>query len=177
MHEFVLKERRSGCYIRSMKGYLSIGLRALIIVAVASSVGLGVNLVSPKAIPWIYERPTELAVEGKKIPLISEAKAFEYFDDVDTVFVDTRDEEDYSKAHVKGAISLPASSKETRFEAVQPFLPEEARVILYCSGPDCEMARQVAQFLAPLGYKNIMIMEAGYPAWEKANYPVERTSR
>jgi rhodanese-related sulfurtransferase len=177
MTEFVLKERGARCYIRRMKGYLSIALRSLIIVVVASLIGLGVNLVSPKTIPWIYERPAELTIDGRKIPLIDEAKAFQFFEDVDTVFVDTRDEEDYSKAHIKGAISLPASSKETRFEAVQPFVPEEARVILYCGGPDCEMAQKVAHFLAPFGYKRITIMQAGFPAWEKANYPVERASR
>jgi len=174
---FVLKDGAGRCYIPGMKGYLSIALRSVVIVVVASLIGLGVNLVSPKAIPWIYARSVELVVDGNTIPLISEANAFEFFADVETVFVDTRDEEDYSRAHIKGAISLPAPSKEQRFESVQPFLPEESRVILYCSGPDCEMAQQVAHFLVPLGYRNVVIMEAGFTAWEKANYPVERASR
>ena len=160
-----------------MDGYLSIVLRSVIIVVLASLIGLGINLVSPRAIPWIYTPPVELAIEGTKITLIDEKKAFELLDDVETVFVDTRDEEDYSRAHIQRAVSLPASTKEQRFESVQPLLPEEARLVLYCSGPECEMARQVSHFLVRLGYRNLFIMEAGFPAWDKAGYPVERASR
>jgi len=156
-----------------MTDYAGILLRAVIIVVFASLVGLAVNLFSPKGIPWIYAVPLEVTVAGVKIPFIDEKKARELYDDGETVFLDTREEENYADGHIKGAHSLPAHEKEERFPAIQPLLTEEARIILYCSGPDCEMAETVAQLLVPLGYKNLMIMNRGFPAWKNAGYPVQ----
>jgi rhodanese-related sulfurtransferase len=157
-----------------MKKCLGIISRALIILAVASAVGLGLNVVSSKPIPWIYVPPEELQLQGGvKVPLLDEKEARKLFDEEGVVFVDTRHKEDYEKRHVKGAIFLPPDNKEEQFVAVQPLLPEDARLILYCYGPQCEMAEEVANFLVQLGYKKMIIMTAGYKAWEQAEYPVE----
>jgi rhodanese-related sulfurtransferase len=37
-------------------------------------------------------------------------------------------------------------------------MPEDSRLILYCYGPQCDMAEEVAKFLVQLGYKKMMIM-------------------
>jgi len=156
-----------------MKEHLLILVRAVLILVCASFVGLGVNLISPKSLPWEYVPPKEIEAHGVKVPLIDEQAAFKLFDSEGTVFVDTRKKEDYSERHVKGAVFLPPEEKEELFPAVQPFLPEDARVILYCYGPECDMAEQVANFLAQLGYTNMMIMTAGFRPWEKAGHPIE----
>ncbi len=156
-----------------MKEYVLIVVKAVLILVCASLIGLGLNLVSPKPLPWEYIPPNEVEVRGVKVPLIDEQAAFKLFGSEGTVFVDTRKKEDYDEAHVKGAVFLTPEEKEDLFPIVQPFLPEEARLILYCYGPECDMAEQVADFLAQLGYKNMMIMSAGFRAWEKAGHPVE----
>jgi rhodanese-related sulfurtransferase len=156
-----------------MKKLAGILLRAAIIVVVASCIGLAVNLVSPRSIPWVYTPPGEVVVAGAAIPTIDENKAHEFLEDGDTIFLDTRHDEDFAEGHIKGAFSLPASEQENRFIEIQPVLPEESRVIVYCGGPECEMADKVARFLAQLGYKNVKIMRAGFSAWKKAGYPVE----
>ncbi len=156
-----------------MKEYALIVIRAVLILVCASLIGLGVNMISPKPLPWEYVPPKEVEVRGAKIPLIDEQAAFKFFSSGGTVFVDTRKKEDYSESHVKGAVFLGPEEKEDLFPAVQPFLPEDARLILYCYGPECEMAQQVADFLTQLGYANMMIMSAGFRAWEKAGHPVE----
>jgi len=156
-----------------MKEYVLILIRAALILVCASLVGLGVNLISPKPLPWEYVPPKEVEVRGVKVPLIDEQAAFGFFGSEGTVFVDTRKKEDYSERHVKGSVFITPEEKEELFPTVQPLLPEDARVILYCYGPECDMAEQVADFLAQLGYTKMMIMSAGFRAWEKAGHPVE----
>ena len=134
-----------------MKEYLLILVRAVLILVCASLVGLGVNLISPKSIPWEYVPPKEIEAHGVKVPLIDEEAAFKLFGSEGTVFVDTRKKEDYSERHVKGAVFLPPEEKEELFPTVQPFLPEDARIILYCYGPECDMAETSRQLPGSVG--------------------------
>jgi rhodanese-related sulfurtransferase len=160
-----------------MKKFLGILLKALGIALVFSFVGLGLNSVSSKGIPLIYVPPEKLVLAGTDVPLINENEARKFLDEPGTTFVDTRREEDYTEKHVKGALFLSPDNMEERYPQIQPLLPEENRLILYCYGPECEMAEQVALFLAQLGYKNMMIMTVGFRGWEKAGLPVESPRR
>lgn len=177
LHVADVSHIRSGAGEGAMKTVGALLIQASIILVVSSLVGMGLNLVSSKPLPWIYVPPPEVEVSGIKVPLIDEEAARKLFGKPTTVFVDTRTEEDYSKGHVQGSVFLPAhDDMEERFMAVEPLLPRESQLILYCYGPQCEMAEEVARFLAQLGYRQISIMSAGYRAWEKAGYPVERRS-
>lgn len=155
-----------------MKTYVGIVLRALAIVVIASAIGLGVNTVSPNRIPWVYSPPKEVVVGDHRIPLIDEQRAFELFAEGDAIFLDTREHADFAESHVEGALSLPEPEKQERFVAVAPLLRQDAPIVLYCTGPECEMAEHVAVFLAQLGYSNLMIMSSGMPGWKEAGYPV-----
>jgi rhodanese-related sulfurtransferase len=118
-----------------------------------------------------------MLLAGVKVQLIDAKAAHKYSHDSGTVFVDSRECRDYAKLHVKGAICLPCDDVEQRFPAVEPLIPQESRVILYCYGPECDMAEKVGTFLAQQGYKNMMIMSSGFSEWEKAQFPVERRSK
>ncbi len=160
-----------------MKGFLGIVMRAVLVALSAAAVGLGVNLISPGAIPYVYVPPPVIVIMGVEIPLIDEKKAYSYIDDERTVFVDARDAHEFEEGHVRGAVKLPASEKEELYSVVEPLFPEKPRFILYCHGPDCKMAEKVAELLIQLDHKDMMIMEAGFFAWEKAGYPVESDGR
>jgi rhodanese-related sulfurtransferase len=155
------------------KQILSVVLRAATIAVVFSCMGLGVNALAPEGIPWIYVPPVEVVVAGVKVPLVDAKEAFKFFAESDTVFLDTRRQDDYRERRIKGAIFLPPDDVQEQFLAVQPLLPEDSRIILYCYGPECDMAERVAEFLAPMGYRNMMIMTAGLRGWEQAGYPTE----
>jgi len=157
----------------SMNTQSGILIRALVIAVAASLAGLGSNVLSEKPLPWVYVPPQEILLEGVRVTLIDEKEARRLFDEPSTIFLDTRKEEDYRKGHVKGALLLPPHEKEERFPSFQPLFSENSRLILYCYGPECDMAEQVGSFLVQLGYKNMMIMTAGFRAWEKAGNPVE----
>jgi rhodanese-related sulfurtransferase len=157
-----------------MKSYIGIMLRAVIIAALASVVGLGLNVVSSNPIPWVYVPPIEVELTGGvKATLIDEKEARKLLEEEGTIFIDSRHKDDYEKQHVKGALFLCPEDKEEQFVAVQPLMPEDSRLILYCYGPQCDMAEEVAKFLVQLGYKKMMIMSAGFKAWKQADYPVE----
>lgn len=155
-----------------MKEFSSLVLRALGIVIVFTSIGAMVNAASQKRLPWIYTPPKEIVLAGVTVPLIDEKEAVRFLHDAESVFVDTRKEADYRKAHVKGSVFMSHRGMEEGFLSVRHLLPDEARLILYCYGPGCHMAERVAEFLAHCGYKKMMIMSAGFHAWKKAGYPV-----
>ncbi|MFH0823865.1 MAG: rhodanese-like domain-containing protein [Pseudomonadota bacterium] len=157
-----------------MKDAAEVALRCLIIIVCASPAGLFVNAASPWGVPLVYVPPKEKEVSGAKIPLIDEKRARAMFDDPQTVFVDARTEEELLDGRIKGAVSLPGNRKEEMFPRVQPLLPESAGIILYCSGPECHLAEDVAGFPVGLGYKRLFIMAPGFSAWEKSGYPVEK---
>lgn len=160
-----------------MKTFFGILLKAVGIALVFSFLGLGLNSVSSKGIPLIYVPPEKLVLAGTDVPLINENEARRFLDEPGTTFVDTRREEDYKEKHVKGAVFLSPDNIEERYPEIQPLLPEENRLILYCYGPECEMAERVALFLAQLGYKKMMIMTVGFRGWEKAGLPVASPRR
>jgi len=147
--------------------------RAFLILIFWAAIGLAVNSVRNTGLPWIYVPPEELSIADVKVRLVDEKEAARFLNDPDTIFVDTRNEADYRKRHLKSALFLPEENVEERFLTVQALMPEDSRYILYCYGPDCDMAEKVAEFLVKNGYKNMMIMAAGFSAWEKAGYPVE----
>ncbi len=155
----------------------SVARRALVIAILFASIGMLSNLLSGKPIDWIYFPPGEMLLAGIKVQLIDAKTARKYLDDSGTVFLDSRECRDYAKSHVKGAICLPPDNVEKRFPAVELLVPPESLVILYCYGPDCDMAERTATFLVQLGYKNMMIMSSGFSEWEKAQFPVERRSK
>lgn len=158
--------------LTTVRNIALITLKAAIIAAVASSVGLALNAAASKPLPWVYVPPKYLDLAGIKVPLIDEKEAMKQFELEGTIFVDTREDDAYAKGHVKGALLFPADNMEENFPSVQPLLSEESSLILYCYGPECEMAEKVGLFLAQLGYKRMMIMTAGFPEWKKAGYPV-----
>ncbi len=151
----------------------SIVFRAFLILIFWAAIGLAVNSVRTTGLPWIYVPPEEFSISGVKVKLIDEKEAARFLNDPETIFVDTRHEADYREKHVKSSLFLPEENVEERFLTVQGLMPEDGRYILYCYGPDCDMAEKVAGFLVKNGYKNMMIMASGFSSWEKAGYPVE----
>ena len=159
-----------------MRAIATTVLRALVLASAWSAIGVGLNFISAKPIPWIYEPPKFVDLEGVKVQLIDEKQAGESMESADTVFVDSRRQEDYEKSRVKGSIFLGPDDVQERFVSVEPLLPQDSRIVLYCYGPECDMAEQVAVFLVQMGYRNLAIMSAGFAAWEKAGYPVEKAT-
>jgi rhodanese-related sulfurtransferase len=162
-----------------MGKFVHIAFRAALITLLAALTGLLANSLRSKPFPWMYEPPTEKALEGAgdraKVPVLTLEQARDFFEDGETVFVDARDYDDFEAGRVRGAVHLPAGDPETAFEAARAQAPEDFRVIIYCSSPECDMAEKIAKFLHGKGYKDLSILGPGLSGWKKAGYPTEKT--
>ncbi len=157
-----------------MNSLSSLVFRAGAIVLVFFLIGVGSNLIRARPIHWLYVPPTEITILNHKIPLVSSKEAIKWLDDPLVVFVDTRDDKDYLKGHVRGAVSLSSDDKEQKFPGIEPLMPQGSKLILYCYGPDCDMAEHIASFLIDFGYSDIMIMNDGFPGWEQNGFPTQK---
>ncbi|MCX5874327.1 MAG: rhodanese-like domain-containing protein [Deltaproteobacteria bacterium] len=159
-----------------MNTIFSIFLRAAIIALICFCIGSGSNFIRAWQLPWLYIPPNEITISGHKIPFCTADEAEKWLDDPQTVFIDTRHEKDYAAGHVRGAIFLSPENKEQRFPGIEPLVPQGSKLILYCYGPDCDMAETVAAFLIDLGHSHLMIMSDGYPGWEQKGLPIEQSN-
>lgn len=71
----------------------------------------------------------------------------------------------YAKGHVPGALGMPTS----QFDKYTNLLPEDkaAELIFYCGGFHCPLSVKSANKAKALGYTNLKVFQAGYPAWKK----------
>ena len=85
------------------------------------------------------------------------------------IFIDLRPAEEFKAGRLPGARSLPFSDVPKRYAEI----PRTGRVILYCACPLKEVQPSY-QFLWDKGYRNISVLDEGFPGWIKRGYPVER---
>ena len=156
-----------------MKAVSELLAKASAVAVVMVLVGLLKNLAAENPLPLIYSPPQTVELMGVGVQLIDEKAAFKFFHEPSTVFIDSRKYSDYARSHVQGAIHLAPEDVERKVQLLDGMISEESRLILYCYGPECDMAEKVALFLAQMGYKQMMIMTAGFPKWEKSGYPVQ----
>jgi rhodanese-related sulfurtransferase len=88
-------------------------------------------------------------------------------DNQEVVVVDVRAAEDYHKAHVPGAISLP----QEQWHNPQGLRRDKTNV-LYCYSQVCHLAATAAIGLAEDGYP-VKELEGGFEGWKQQNLPVE----
>jgi len=99
--------------------------------------------------------------------------------DVDTVkkridrgdkflLVDVREESEFAKDHLPGAIHLGKGVIERDIEARVPDL--NAEMVLYCGGGF--RSALAADNLQKMGYSNVISMDGGIRDWREKNYPL-----
>ena len=94
----------------------------------------------------------------------------------DAAFVDARPKEEFDTAHVPLAFHLPLDAFFGGKVPADLEIPRASAVVVYCGGGDCDASIRVSERLRDLGYGEIYIFEAGFPAWAAAGKPVERSA-
>lgn len=84
------------------------------------------------------------------------------------LLVDVREESEYAKDHLPGAIHMGKGVIERDVEARVPDL--NAEMILYCGGGF--RSALAADNLQKMGYKNVISMDGGIRDWRENNYPL-----
>jgi rhodanese-related sulfurtransferase len=85
------------------------------------------------------------------------------------VLVDLRSEDGFQQGHLPGARSLPLRQLRRRYGEI----PTTRPVVLYCACPEEELTAAF-RFLSDEGYRNVRVLEDGFPGWVRQGYPLER---
>ena len=139
--------------------------RALIIVIGGAALGLAVNLVSPRRIPFITP-PKATIKPSETIPLEQAKKLWGA-----AFFLDARAPADYAAGHISGALNLPAEEFDAHYPQVATLLTPESVIVCYCDGTECDLSKQLSESLHQRGFTNVHILVSGWTSWHGAGYP------
>jgi rhodanese-related sulfurtransferase len=101
------------------------------------------------------------------------ANVKKFFDAGAAVFVDAREAPEYAEGHIAGARSVPFDDAVRKPALLEPFKQVGKPLILYCSGGDCELSKDLARNMLAEGIRKVLVFTEGFPAWKAAGYPVE----
>ena len=86
------------------------------------------------------------------------------------VLVDVREESEWARGHIAGAVYLGKGVIER--DAEQRFPDPSTKLILYCGGGF--RSALAADNLQKMGYKNVESMDGGWKGWVEAGLPVAK---
>jgi rhodanese-related sulfurtransferase len=86
------------------------------------------------------------------------------------LLVDVREESEYAKDHLPGAIHLGKGIIERDIETRVPDLKTE--IVLYCGGGF--RSALAADNLQKMGYRNVISMDGGIRDWREKGYPLTK---
>src|SRR5687767_6658338 len=86
------------------------------------------------------------------------------------VLVDVREESEYARGHLPGAVHLSKGLIERDIEAWIP--DHNTPIVLYCGGG--YRSALSADNIQKMGYTDVLSMDGGWRAWTEAGLPTER---
>ena len=91
-----------------------------------------------------------------------------------TVLLDARLPELYARGHIPGAVNLPVARFAAALPPLLPRLRSAGMVIVYCGGPACPDAADLAGKLFGAGIGDILVYREGLKDWQQRGYAVAR---
>jgi rhodanese-related sulfurtransferase len=86
------------------------------------------------------------------------------------VLIDTREDSEWARGHIPGAIHLSKGIIERDIEKAVP--DKESTVVLYCGGGF--RSALAADNLQKMGYRNVISMDGGWRGWTESAFPIIR---
>ena len=145
------------------------------------------------AAPSNAPAPTALPAGSKAVAAVDSGKVFAPHPDKASVevspddvlllfgrkalFLDARRSSVYAEGHIAGARSMPVweSDVDARVKALfEEGLDQQAPIVIYCSGGNCEDSHMLAEKLYMVGFDNLLIYKDGFPDWEKRGQPISK---
>jgi rhodanese-related sulfurtransferase len=84
------------------------------------------------------------------------------------VLVDTREDSEWARGHIPGAVHLSKGVIERDIEKTIP--DKESEIVLYCGGGF--RSALAADNLQRMGYRNVISMDGGWRGWTESGFPV-----
>jgi rhodanese-related sulfurtransferase len=160
-----------------------------VIAALATAslvVGWGLDRTRSHPLPWLYVSPAARvqeaaaaldprpsAVPDGAVRVIGLAEFRAFVEGKRGLVLDARPAVFYELGHVPGALNV-ARAEFGRDYAAQRAALEAGRsgpLAVYCSGLDCEDSQMVANALAQLGYRPVLVFRGGWDEWTQAGLP------
>ena len=82
--------------------------------------------------------------------------------------IDVREESEWNKSHLPGAIHLGKGIIERDLETVIP--DNQRKLVLYCGGGF--RSALAADSIQKMGYQNVLSMDGGFTVWKEAGFPI-----
>lgn len=83
------------------------------------------------------------------------------------VLVDTREDSEWARGHIPGAIHLGRGVIERDIEKTVP--DKNTQIVLYCGGG--YRSALAAENLQKMGYRNVISMDGGWRGWTESGFP------
>ena len=91
----------------------------------------------------------------------------------EAIIIDARDEADFNNGRILGSINIPYEYYED-YEYQLDEVDLEKILIIYCSGGECSLSIDLADYLMQdKGFFNVLIYEGGWPEWKDSGNPIE----
>lgn len=132
--------------------------QVLILVALALAPGVG------EAIYFRHKMSWQSAVPPSELVTVDQARTW----DGNVIWVDARPDEEFTRDHVPGALSL----NEDRWNELLPqfvaaWSPGK-KIVVYCSSLSCNASREVARRLRrEAQLPDVFVLDGGWEAWLK----------
>ncbi len=108
------------------------------------------------------------------VSLISVKELRSYLNDaVSPTIIDVRAPEAYDRGHLPGAVNIPREKLTSSLDQV----PLGRPIVTYCNmhNPGSSGSELAADTLRDAGL-HARALEGGYPAWEEAGFPIDKTA-
>jgi rhodanese-related sulfurtransferase len=151
--------------------------RAAALVALALLTAVVYNAFNPEGTRWTPSPDGRVGIPRvfeSRLREISAAEALALLKAGDAIFVDSRDEKDYQKNHITGAINLPMRKWAEQEPRLSKLLPRETKLVLYCYGGACGLSTRMGKRLLEMGYQHPIVLRRGWTEWTEAKYPTAR---
>lgn len=149
--------------------------------APAASKAADVKVSAPAAVPL---HATAQRLQQRGLQLVDSKAVLELFKDPAyqaglTLFIDARDDEHYGAGHIPGAWQFNHYRPENYLPTVLPLCLTAQKVIVYCTGGQCEDSEFAAIMLRDNGVlrENLFVYTGGITEWKAQGQPVEAGAR
>ncbi len=149
-------------------------LRAACLLLVALAGAAVYNAANPMGIPWGPSPGGRVGIPRafeSRLPQIDAAQALVLQEAGDALFVDSRDEEDYERDHIGGAVNAPMRKWVEIWPDIEPELPKNRLLVLYCYGAHCGLSTRQGKELLRQGYDNVIVLDYGWATWTEHGGP------
>lgn len=148
-------------------------MRKAIIVALACALSASFANAQMKVKPQAPQGKSPFEIAGSRranaaqFPRISQEDALKLYKEGKAVFVDVRSHEQFTKAHIKDALSIPGSQIVGRLKEI----PLQKTIITYCACSAEQSSGHATAELIGHGVKNVFALKGGWNEWAASKKP------